>query len=134
MSKRGVSIGVKASSMRGLQASLSTARFGPSQPADEKQTKHRDDIVNAKLISSIIPAYLPPLSSVINQYSVPRYFEYELVTAYLSKGLRTVHADQDKITVLKFSDFNLGDMKVYNMLAPYKYLTRTKGKNSKIVP
>jgi hypothetical protein len=35
---------------------------------------------------------------------------------------------------LKFSDFNLGDRKVYNMLAPYKYLTRTKGKNSKIVP
>jgi hypothetical protein len=36
--------------------------------------------------------------------------------------------------VLKFSDFNLGDRKNYNMLAPYKYLTRMKGKNSKIIP
>jgi hypothetical protein len=65
---------------------------------------------------------------------VPRDFEYELVTAYLPKGIRAVHVDQDKITALKFIDFNLGDKKVYNMLSPYKYLTRTKGKNSKIIP
>jgi hypothetical protein len=65
---------------------------------------------------------------------VPREFEYALVTAYLPKGIRAVHADQEKIAALKFSDFNLGDRKVYNMLAPHKYLTRTKGKNSKIVP
>jgi hypothetical protein len=57
-----------------------------------------------------------------------------LVTAYLPKGIRAVHADQDKIAALKFSDFNLGDRKVYSMLAPHKYLTRTKGKNSKIIP
>jgi hypothetical protein len=57
-----------------------------------------------------------------------------LVTAYLPKGIRAVRADQDKIAALKFSDFNLDDRKVYNMLAPHKYLTRTKGKNSKIVP
>jgi hypothetical protein len=94
----------------------------------------RDDIANAKLILSILPAYLPPLSGAINRDSVPRDFEYELVTAYLPKGIRAVHADQDKVAALKFSDFNLGDRKVYNMLAPYKYLTRTKGKNSKIVP
>jgi hypothetical protein len=67
---------------------------------------------------------------------VPRDFEYELVTVYLPKGIRAVHADQDKIAALKFSDFNLSDsdMKVYNMLAPYKYLTRTKGNNSKVIP
>jgi hypothetical protein len=41
---------------------------------------------------------------------------------------------QDKIVALKFSDFNLGDRKNYNMLAPYKYLTMMKGKNSKIFP
>jgi hypothetical protein len=35
---------------------------------------------------------------------------------------------------LKFNDFNLGDRKNYNMLSPYKYLTRMKGKNSKIIP
>jgi hypothetical protein len=65
---------------------------------------------------------------------VPRDFEYTLVTAYLSKGIHAVRADQDKIAALKFSDFNLEDRKVYNMLAPHKYLTITKGKNSKIIP
>jgi hypothetical protein len=66
--------------------------------------------------------------------SVPRYFEYTMVTTYLPKGIHTVRAQQNKITALKFSDFNLGDRKNYNMLTPYKYLTRTKGKNSKIIP
>jgi hypothetical protein len=46
----------------------------------------------------------------------------------------TVRAQQDKIAALKFSDFNLGDRKNYSMLAPYKYLTKMKGKNSKIIP
>jgi hypothetical protein len=36
--------------------------------------------------------------------------------------------------MLKFSDFNLGDRKVYSMLAPDKYLTRKKRKNSNIIP
>jgi hypothetical protein len=66
--------------------------------------------------------------------SVPRDFDYALVMAYLPKGIRAVRADQDKLATLKFSDFNLGDRKAYNMLAPHKYLTRTKGKNSKIIP
>jgi hypothetical protein len=65
---------------------------------------------------------------------VPRDFEYELVTTYLLKGIRAVHTDQDRIAALKFSDFNLGDRKVCNILAPHKYLTRTKGKKSKIIP
>jgi hypothetical protein len=65
---------------------------------------------------------------------VPRDFEYVLVTAYLPKEVCAVRADQNKLTALKFSDFNLGDRKVYSMLAPHKYLTRTKGKNSKITP
>jgi hypothetical protein len=91
-------------------------------------------MANTKLVPSILPAYIPPLSGAINRDSVPRDFEYTLVTAYLPKGVRAVHADHDKITALKFSDFNLGDRKVYNTLAPYKYLTRTKGKNSKIIP
>jgi hypothetical protein len=67
MSERGVSTGVQASSTRGLAASPSTARARPSRQADEKRTKHRDDIVNAKLILSILPAYLPPLSGAINR-------------------------------------------------------------------
>jgi hypothetical protein len=82
----------------------------------------------------ILPAYLPPLSDTINRDSVPREFEYALVTAYLSKGIRAVCTDQENIATLKFSDFNLDDRKVYKMLAPHKYLARTKGKNSKIVP
>jgi hypothetical protein len=53
---------------------------------------------------------------------------------YLLKGVCTVNADHDKIAMLNLSDFGLGDQKVYNTLAPYKYLTRTKGKNSKIIP
>jgi hypothetical protein len=65
---------------------------------------------------------------------VPRDFEYALVTAYFPKGIHVVCADQEKIAALKFNDFNLDDRKVYNMLAPHKYLTRTKGNNLKIIP
>jgi hypothetical protein len=35
---------------------------------------------------------------------------------------------------LKFNDFNLEDHKNHSMLAPHRYLTRTKGKNSRIIP
>jgi hypothetical protein len=35
---------------------------------------------------------------------------------------------------LNFNEFNLGDHKNHSMLTPYKYLTKTKGKNSKIIP
>jgi hypothetical protein len=90
--------------------------------------------VNAKLILAILPTYIPPLSGVVNCDNVPRDFEYALVTVYLLKGIRVVQEDQDKIGALKFSDFNLKDCKVYNMLAPHKYLTRTKGKKSKVIP
>jgi len=134
MSERGLSTGLQASSMRGILASLSSARAKPSRSTDEKWTKHKDDLANAKLILIIFPTYLPPLSGAIDRDSVPREFEYELVTAYLLKGICTVRADQENIAALKFRDFNLGDRKVYSMLAPHKYLTRTKGKNSKIIP
>jgi len=134
MSESGLSTGLQASSMRGMSASPSTARVGPSRPTNEKQTKHIDDLGNAKLILRILPTYLPPLSGEINRDNVPRDFEYELVTAYLLKGIRVVCADKEKIAVLKLRDFNLDDRKVYNILTPHKYLTRTKGNNSKIIP
>jgi hypothetical protein len=70
MLERGLSIGVQASSTRGLQDSPSIARIGPSQPTNEKCSKHRDDITNAKLIPCILPTYLPPLSNAINYDSV----------------------------------------------------------------
>jgi hypothetical protein len=135
MSERGLSVGVQASSTRTVQESLSTSgRAGPSRPSDENKTKHGDDLVNAKLILTILPTYIPPLSGTVNQDNVPIYFEYALVTVYLPKGICAVRVDQYKIATLKFSDFNLEDRKVYNMLSPQKYLTRTKGKNSKIIP
>jgi len=127
-----VSIGVQASSRRGLSASPSTTHGARS--SCERRPKNKDDSANAKLILNILPSYRPPLSDAINRDSVPRDFEYELVTAYLLKGICAVCADQDKITALNLSDFNLGDRKVYNMLTPYKYLTITKGKNSKMIP
>jgi hypothetical protein len=74
------------------------------------------------------------MSGVINRDSVPRDFEYTLVTTYLPKGVCAVRVDHDKITALKFSDFNLEDRKVYSIVSPYKYLARTKGKNLNIVP
>jgi hypothetical protein len=134
MSERGLSIGLQASSTKGVQASPTTARAGTSRADAERRTKHKDDMANAKLVPSILPAYIPPLSGAINRDSVPRDFEYTLLTVYLPKGVRAIHADQDKITALNFSDFNLGDHKFYSILALYKYLTITKGKNSKIVP
>jgi hypothetical protein len=66
--------------------------------------------------------------------SVPRDFDYTMVTVYLPKGIHAVRTQQDKIAMLKFNDFNLGDHKNYNMLSPYKYLTSTKGKKYKIIP
>jgi hypothetical protein len=57
-----------------------------------------------------------------------------MITAYLLKGVRAVRTEQTKLAALKFCDFNLGDRKSYSMLGPHKYLTMTKGKNSKIIP
>jgi hypothetical protein len=134
MSERRMSVGVQASNPGGVQASPSIAHgVGPCRTTTETRIKHIDDIANAKLILCILPVYIPPLSGKINHDSVPRNFEYTLITAYLSKGVHAVCADQDKLATLKFNDFNLGDSKTYNMLAPHKYLTKTKGKNPKIV-
>jgi hypothetical protein len=135
MSERRMSAGVKASSTGGFQASPSTTRgAGPSRTTNETRTKNIDNIANAKLIPRIMSVYIPPLSGKINRESVPRDFEYTLITVYLLKGVCIVRVDQDKLAALKFNDFNLGDHKTYSMLAPHKYLIKTKGKNPKIVP
>jgi hypothetical protein len=135
MYEREMSASIQASSTRGVQASPSTARgVRSSRPSAEKRTKHRDDLANKKLIPTILHDYISPLAGVVSRDSVPRDFEYSMVTAYLPKGIHVVHAHQDKIAALKFSDFNLRYRKNYSMLAPYKYLTKTKGKNSKIIP
>jgi hypothetical protein len=130
-----MSAGIQASSMRRLQASSSTTHeSGSSRPSAKNRTKHKEDLANTKLIPTIFIDYIPPLVGAVNHDSVPRYFEYTIVTAYLSKGIHVVRAEQDKIATLNFRNFNLKDHKIYGMLAPYKYLTRKKGKNSKIIP
>jgi hypothetical protein len=135
MVKRVMSTGIQASSTQGVQASLSTTHGSrPSRPTTEKRTKHRDDLANTKLILTILPNYILPLVDAVSCDSVPRDFDYTMVIVYLPKGIRPVRTQQDNIATLKFNDFNLGDYKNYNMLSPYKYLTRTKGKNSKIIP
>jgi hypothetical protein len=63
MLERGVSTGIQASSMRGMPTSPSTTHG--DGPSHERRTKHKDDLANTKLIPSILPAYLPPLSSAI---------------------------------------------------------------------
>jgi hypothetical protein len=51
MDDRAMSEGVQALSTRGLQASPSTGRrSGRTNPVTEKQSKHRDDLANAKQI------------------------------------------------------------------------------------
>jgi hypothetical protein len=135
MTKKVMFVGVQASSMRGVQASPSTASgSGPSQSATEKRTKHRDDLVNVKLLPSILPDYIPPLAGVVSRDSIPRDFDYIVITAYLPKGIRAVRPQLERIQTLNISDYNLGDHKSYGMLAPHKYLTKTKGKKMKIIP
>jgi hypothetical protein len=81
-----ISTGVHTSSMRIVQASPSTARGArPSRPSAEKRTKHKDDLANEKLIPTIFPDCIPPLATMVNRDSVPRDFEYTIVTAYLPK-------------------------------------------------
>jgi hypothetical protein len=135
MFEKVMSTGFQASSTRGVQASPSTASgYGPSRDATEKQTKNRDDLANVKLIPSIMPNYILPLASVVSRDSVPMDFNYTLITAYLSKGIHTVGSKLGHIMTLNISDFNLGDCKNYAMLTPHKYLTKTMGKKSKIIP
>jgi hypothetical protein len=134
MAEKVMSIGVQASSMRGVQASPSNARgSGPSRVVTKKCTKHCDDLVNAELIPSILPDYIPPLISVVSCDSVPRDFDYTLITTYLSKGICVVKPQMESILTLKIKEYNLEDHKIFCMLTPHRYLTK-KGKNSKIIP
>jgi hypothetical protein len=50
------------------------------------------------------------------------------------KGIRTGKPQLDKTITLNINDFNLGDRKNFIMLAPHRYLTRMKGKKSRIIP
>jgi hypothetical protein len=70
----------------------------------------------------------------VNRDSVPRDFDYILVTAYLPKGIPKGKPQPDKIMTLNINEINLGDCKNFSMLSPHRYLTRTKGKNLRIIP
>jgi hypothetical protein len=70
----------------------------------------------------------------VNHDSVPRDFDYTLITVYLPKGIHTGKPQLDKILTLKINDFNLGDHKNFGMLSPHRYLTRTKGEEVKYHP
>jgi hypothetical protein len=74
------------------------------------------------------------MSGAVSRDNVPCDFEYMLITAYILKGIRAVGPHLGLIPDLKISDFNLGDMKNYAMLAPHRYLTKTTGKKPNIVP
>jgi hypothetical protein len=135
MAKRVMSTAIQASSTQGVQASPSTARGSrPSRTADEKRTKHKDDLVNVNLIPSALPYYIPPLADTVNHDSVLRDFDYTVITAYLQKGIHVVRPQLERIPTLKISDYNLEDCKTYGMLVPHNYLTKMKGKRSNIIP
>jgi hypothetical protein len=129
MADKPLSKGVEVSLTRELQASPSTRRRSIRvNPMNEKQSKHRGDLANAKRIPSILPNYIPPLVGAVNRDSIPHDYEYTLITAYILKGIRVVGSQLGQIPLLKNNDFNLDDRKKYVMLAPHRYLTKTTGK------
>jgi hypothetical protein len=100
----------------------------------EKQSKHRDDLANVKLIPSVMPDYIPPLAGAVSRDIILRDFKYTLIIVYLPKGICVVGTQIGLILDLKINEFNLGDRKNYALLSPHKYLKKTSGKKSKIVP
>jgi hypothetical protein len=80
-----------------------------------------------------LPEYIPPLVGAVNRDSIPRDFEYTLITVYLPKGIHAVGPQLGHIPALKNSDFNLGDQKNYAMLAPHQYFMKMTRKNPRIV-
>jgi hypothetical protein len=66
MSVHEMSIGVHALFSGVLLASPSTARVGPSRPPSERRSKLGNDFATVKMIPSILPKYIPPLSGPVN--------------------------------------------------------------------
>lgn len=133
MDEKFMYVGIQASSMGGLQASPSTRRRS-SRTVTKKIRKHCDDLANAKQIPTVLSDYIPSLAGAVSCDSVLCDFEYTLITAYLSKGIRTVGPQLGLIPALKISDFNLGDRNNYAILALHRYLMKTTGKKPKIFP
>jgi hypothetical protein len=75
----------------------------------EKRTNHSDDLVNAKLIPSILLDNIHPMAGVVSHDNVLRDFDYTVITVYLPNEICTVGLQLERILTLKISDFNLGD-------------------------
>jgi hypothetical protein len=91
LAEKFISSVVQASSMQGLQESPSTGRRSrPSKTMKEKRSKHHEDLANAKLISSVLLNYIPPLAGTVSHKSISCDFKYMLITAYLPKGIHVV--------------------------------------------
>jgi hypothetical protein len=82
---------------------------------------------------SILPDYIPPLAGTVNCDNIPQYYEYNLFTMYILKGVHIVRSQLGQILLLKNNIFNLGDRKNYAMLAPHRYLMKTTGKKPLLV-
>jgi hypothetical protein len=131
MAERVMSVGIHASSTRGLQASPSTRCH--SSRAIEKWSKHYDDLDNAKHIPSVFLEYISCLASTVNCNCIPRDFEYTLIIVYIPKGIHVVGNQLGQIPTLKNNNFNLRNRKNYAMLTPHRYLMRITRKKLCIV-
>jgi hypothetical protein len=65
---------------------------GCVNPVTVQRSKHRDDLANVKQIPTILPNYIPPLAGMVNHDSIPRDYEYTMLTAYILKGIRIVES------------------------------------------
>jgi hypothetical protein len=90
MAEKVLSIGVQPHRQRSASIPIDCTSIWaiPNCDREEKQASH--DLENAKLIPSILPDYIPPLAGTVSRDSVPRDFDYTLITAYLPKGIRIV--------------------------------------------
>jgi hypothetical protein len=84
--ERVMSVGIQASSIGGLQESLSTGCHS-SQTATEKRSKNHADLANAKKILLFLPEYISPWVGAVNHDNIPHNFEYMLITMYIPKGI-----------------------------------------------
>jgi hypothetical protein len=90
-------------------------------------------MANAKKILSILPYYILPLDGVVNHESIPRDFEYTLITAYIPKGIHVVGSQLGQISLPKHNDFDVRDRTNYTKLVAHIYLMKTTRNKPRLV-
>ena len=70
---------------------------------------------------------------VVNHDNIPWDYVYNLITAYIPKGIHIVGPQLGHIPALKNNDFDLSDRKNYVMLVSHRYMMKTTGKKLHIV-